>query len=64
MDRTQELGEGRIGPLLARFALPTIIGMVVSALYNVVDRIFIGRGVGELALAAVTVAFPFQLVQI
>ncbi len=64
MDRTTVLGEGRIGPLLARFALPTIIGMVVSALYNVVDRIFIGRGVGELALAAVTVAFPFQLIQI
>jgi putative MATE family efflux protein len=64
MDSSRELGEGRIGPLLARFALPSIIGMVVSALYNVVDRIFIGRGVGELALAGVTVAFPFQLIQI
>jgi putative MATE family efflux protein len=64
MDRTRELGESPIGPILARFALPTIIGMVVSALYNVVDRIFIGRGVGELALAAVTVSFPFQLAQI
>jgi putative MATE family efflux protein len=38
--------------------------MVVGALYNIVDRIFIGRGVGTLALAGVTVAFPFQLVQI
>jgi putative MATE family efflux protein len=64
MDSTRELGEGRIGPLLARFALPSIIGMVVGALYNIVDRIFIGRGVGPLALAGITVAFGFQLIQI
>jgi putative MATE family efflux protein len=64
MDNTKELGEGRIGSLLWRFALPAIIGMVVSALYNIVDRIFIGRGVGPLALAGVTVAFGFQLIQI
>ncbi len=64
MDRTKEFGEGRIGPLIARFALPSIVGMVVSALYNIVDRIFIGRGVGPLALAGVTVAFGLQLIQI
>jgi putative MATE family efflux protein len=64
VDSAKQLGEGRIGPLLARFALPSIIGMVVSALYNIVDRIFIGRGVGTLALAGVTVAFAFQLIQI
>jgi putative MATE family efflux protein len=64
MDNTRELGEGRIGPLLLRFALPSIIGMVVGALYNIVDRIFIGRGVGPLALAGVTVAFGVQLIQI
>jgi putative MATE family efflux protein len=64
MDNTRELGEGRIGPLLARFALPSIIGMVVGALYNIIDRIFIGRGVGTIALAGVTVSFAFQLTQI
>jgi putative MATE family efflux protein len=64
MDSAKQLGEARIGPLLARFALPSIIGMVVSALYNIVDRVFIGRGVGTLALAGVTVAFAFQLIQI
>jgi putative MATE family efflux protein len=62
MDNTRELGEGRIGPLLVRFALPSIIGMVVGAFY--VDRVFIGRGVGPLALAGVTVAFGLQLIQI
>jgi len=64
MDSSRELGEGRIGPLLARFALPSIVGMVVGALYNIVDRIFLGRGVGSIALAGVTVAFALQLVQI
>jgi putative MATE family efflux protein len=64
VDNTKEFGSGRIGPLIARFALPSIIGMVVSALYNIVDRIFIGRGVGPLALAGVTVAFGVQLIQI
>lgn len=64
MDNTKELGESRIAPLIVRFAVPSIIGMVVSALYNIVDRIFIGRGVGPLALAGVTVAFGFQLIQI
>jgi putative MATE family efflux protein len=64
MDNTKELGESRIAPLIVRFAVPSIVGMVVGALYNIVDRIFIGRGVGPLALAGVTVAFGFQLVQI
>jgi putative MATE family efflux protein len=64
MDSTRQLGEGRIGPLLAKYALPSIIGMVVGALYNIVDRIFLGRGVGTIALAGVTVSFALQLVQI
>lgn len=64
MDSAKQLGEGRIGPLLAKYALPSIVGMVVGALYNIVDRIFLGRGVGTLALAGVTVAFALQLVQI
>jgi putative MATE family efflux protein len=64
MDNSRVLGTAPIGSLLARYALPSIVGMVVSALYNIVDRIFIGRGVGSLALAGVTVAFPLQLCQI
>jgi putative MATE family efflux protein len=64
MDSARQLGEGRIGPLLVKYALPSIIGMVVGALYNIVDRIFLGRGVGTIALAGVTVSFALQLVQI
>lgn len=44
--------------LLLRFSLPAIVGLLVNALYNIVDGIFVGRGVGELALAGVTVCFP------
>jgi putative MATE family efflux protein len=47
-----------------RYALPSVIGMVVGAFYNIADRIFVGRGAGTLALAGVAVAFPLQLVQI
>ena len=64
MDRTKRLGEDPIGSLLVRYALPSVIGMVVGAFYNIADRIFVGRGAGTLALAGVAVAFPLQLVQI
>lgn len=44
----QSLGSAPIGQLLRTFAIPSIISMVVSTLYNIVDQIFIGRGVGYL----------------
>ena len=52
------LGYERISVLLRKFALPSIIAMLVSSLYNVVDQIFIGWGVGPLGNAATNVAFP------
>ncbi|MGI6093417.1 MAG: MATE family efflux transporter [Veillonellaceae bacterium] len=62
MDNPNALGEKSIGSLLWEFSLPAVTGMLVSALYNVVDSIFVGNGVGELGLAAVTIAFPVMLV--
>ncbi|TFG81245.1 MAG: MATE family efflux transporter, partial [Spirochaetales bacterium] len=62
MDRTKELGTASVPALLFRFSLPAIVGMMVNAIYNVVDRIFIGQGVGPLGLAGATVAFPIMLV--
>lgn len=47
-----------IPSLLLKFSLPAIVGLLVNALYNIVDSIFVGRGVGDLALAGVTVSFP------
>ena len=62
MDRSKQLGEESIGKLLMKFSIPAIVGMLVNALYNVVDRIFVGHieGVGELALSGVTVTFPIS----
>lgn len=51
-----------IGRLLWEFSLPTIVGMSVNSLYNVIARIFVGRGIGSLAIAATTVAFPLMVV--
>jgi len=62
MDRSQSLGEEKITTLLWRFSLPAITGMVVNAFYNVIDSIFVGRGVGEIGLTAVTIAFPIMIV--
>ena len=55
------LGTERIGRLLARMSIPAMLAMIVNALYNVVDTIFVGRGVGSIAIGALTVAFPFQI---
>lgn len=52
------LGFEPIGKLLRMFALPSVIAMLVNAIYNIVDQIFIGQGVGYLGNAATTVAFP------
>lgn len=62
MDRSNSLGEEKISRLLWNFSLPAITGMVVNAFYNVIDSIFVGRGVGEIGLAAVTIAFPVMIV--
>lgn len=52
------LGFAKISSLLRKFAIPSIIAMLVSSLYNVVDQIFIGQGVGYLGNAATNVSFP------
>jgi len=58
LDESKELGTKNIGALLFKFSVPAVIGMLVNALYSVVDRIFIGRGVGSIALSGVAITFP------
>jgi putative MATE family efflux protein len=58
MKQSRELETGSIGSLLLKFSIPAVIGMLVNALYSVVDRMFIGRGVGSMALSGVAVTFP------
>ena len=52
------LGEASVVSLMVKFAVPSIIAMLVSALYNIVDQLFIGQAVGTLGNAATNVAFP------
>ncbi len=55
------LGTEAIVPLLVRFSLPAIVGVMVNALYNIVDRIFVGQSVGALGIAAISITFPIAL---
>lgn len=60
MNNENPLGTQPVGSLLQKFAVPSIIAMLVSALYNIVDQFFIGRNVGELGNAATNIAFPLS----
>jgi len=64
MDRQKELSEQSIGKLLIKYSIPAIVGMLVNALYNVVDRIFIGniKGIGALAITGVGITMPIVTV--
>ncbi len=61
-DRGTMLACRPIAPLLAAMALPATVAMAVNALYNLVDTVFIGQGVGALAIAGLGVAFPVQII--
>lgn len=57
---TEDLGEKSIGKLLAQYSIPAIIASVATSLYNIVDSIFIGRGVGPMAIAGLAITFPLM----
>ena len=63
-EKTAFLGTGRIIPTLLKLGIPAALGLLVNALYNVVDTIYVGHGVGSLAIAALSVAFPLQMLVI
>jgi putative MATE family efflux protein len=63
MNDTQRLGEAKLSKLLIEFSVPAIVGMLVNALYNVIDRIFIGNSAGSLGIAGITIGFPLMLIQ-
>lgn len=55
---TSRMGRAPIPQLLREFAVPAMVGIVVQTLYNIIDSIYVGHGVGDLGLAAVTVSLP------
>ena len=58
---TNKLGTEKIGKLIWNYSLPAIVGTVVMSLYNIIDRIFIGQGVGPLAISGLALTFPFMI---
>ncbi|WP_422485601.1 MATE family efflux transporter [Gudongella sp. DL1XJH-153] len=60
--RALRLGNEPVGSLLLKFSIPAIVGMMVNALYNIVDRIFIGRGVNSIAIGGVYLGMPMMLI--
>lgn len=60
LQATLELGTKPIGRLLWQYALPAIVAMLASSLYNMVDSIFIGQGVGPIAISGLAITFPFM----
>ena len=61
MENTKNpLGSEPISKLMLKFSVPSIIAMIVGALYNIVDQLFIGQAVGTLGNAATNIAFPLS----
>ena len=60
----KELGRYPIAPLLWKYSLPSIVGMLVAALYNVVDRLYVGRCVGPEGLAGFALTFPAMMITV
>ncbi|HHU34797.1 MAG TPA: MATE family efflux transporter, partial [Bacteroidetes bacterium] len=58
--RFVELGEKDVGTLLLQYSWPAIVAMIAASLYNMVDSIFIGHGVGALALSGLAASFPMM----
>lgn len=59
-DKTKELETGDVSRLLWKYAIPSIISMIIASIYNIIDRIFIGQGVGPLAIAGLAITFPIM----
>lgn len=54
------LGTEKIGKLLLQYSIPAIIGMTITSLYNIIDSIFIGHGVGAMAISGLAITFPLM----
>jgi putative MATE family efflux protein len=60
--QVDRLGTASITRLMVEFAIPSIIGLVVNGLYNIIDSVFMGHGVGQIGLATATIAMPIMIV--
>jgi len=60
VDKTKELETAKISALLLAYALPSVVSQVIASVYNIADRIFIGQGVGALAIAGLAITMPIM----
>lgn len=61
MNRAERLGEEKVGKLLWSLSLPSILGMLAISIYNIADTIFVGRGVGTMGIAGISVSLPLMM---
>ena len=64
MQQPDRMGREPVLKLIVSFALPSIAGLLANSLYNFVDRLFVGRIVGPVGLAAISVCYPFMVLVI
>ena len=62
--KANPLGSERVGVLLRKYAIPSIISLIINSLYNIVDQIFIGHGVGYLGNGATNIVAPIATIAI
>ena len=62
MNESAYLGTEKTGKLLFRFAMPCIFGLIIQSLYNIVDQIFVGQGIGMIGNAATGIIFPLTMI--
>ena len=62
MQENNYLGKERVGKLLLQFAIPSTLARVIMCLYNIVDQIFVGNGIGYLGNAATGIVFPITVI--
>ena len=60
INASQVLETKPVGKLLLQYSVPAIIGMTVTSLYNIIDSVFIGHGVGPLAISGLAITFPLM----
>ena len=59
-ESTSNLGVEKIGKLLLQYSVPAIVATAAASIYNIIDRIFIGQGVGALAISGLAITFPLM----
>jgi putative MATE family efflux protein len=62
MKNIEELQDTNVGRLMFKYFIPAFVGVIINALYNIVDRVFIGQGVGATALSGISIIYPIMLI--